>query len=100
AAIQWLDQQPFVRAGHIATWGFGFGATAAFITASLNELSGAICFYPGNIASTLPGGAEPPIERAKDVAVPLLMCFGEKDYYVSRFDMDRIQRILQDAHKE
>lgn len=100
AAIAWLNQQPFVRKGAIATWGFGFGATAAFVTSSLTELSAAICFYPGNVAIPMPGGGEPPIDHAAEVAIPLLIVFGEKDYYVSRFEMDRIAQALSDAHKD
>jgi carboxymethylenebutenolidase len=100
AAVQWLNAQTFVRAGKIATWGFGFGATAAFIASSLAELSGAICFYPANVANPMPGGYEPPINGVHKVAVPLLLVFGQKDYYVSRFDMDRIHRALNDAGKD
>lgn len=99
AAIAWLNQQSFVRQGRIATWGFGFGATAAFVTSSLTDLCGAICFYPGNIATPMPSGGEPPIDHAAEVAIPLLLLFGEQDYYVSRFDMDRIYNALTDAHK-
>lgn len=100
AAIDWLNQQSFVRAGKIATWGFGFGASAAFVTSALTDLSGAICFYPTYIAAPMPSGGEPPIEHAEEVAIPLLLLFGEKDYYVSRFDMDRIQKALSEAHKD
>lgn len=100
AAISWLNEQSFVRFGNIATWGFGFGATLAFASASLRELSGAICFYPGNVAAPMPAGGDPPIERAEDVAVPLLLAFGEKDYYVSRFDMDRIYTSLKQANSD
>jgi carboxymethylenebutenolidase len=100
AALAWLNQQRFVRTGKIATWGFGFGATAAFVASSLRDLSGAICFYPGNIATPMPSGGEPPIEHASEVAVPLLLLFGEKDYYVSRFDMDRIHSALTAAKKD
>jgi carboxymethylenebutenolidase len=99
-AISWLNEQSFVRAGKIATWGFGFGATAAFVTSSLRELSGAICFYPGNIATPMPSGGEPPIEHAAEVEIPLLLIFGEKDYYVSRFDMDRIHSALSASRKD
>jgi carboxymethylenebutenolidase len=99
-AIEWLKQQKFVRDGKIATWGFGFGASAAFITSSLRQLSGAICFYPANIATPLPSGGEPPIEHAAEVAVPLLLLFGEKDYYVSRYDMDRVYSALIAAGKD
>ncbi len=100
AAIEWLDQQSFVREGKVATWGFGFGGTAAFVTSSLPQLSGAICFYPSNVATPMPAGGEPPIEHASEVTVPLLIIFGEKDYYISRYDMDRIYSALQAAGKD
>lgn len=100
AAAAWLNEQTFVKPGKIATWGFGFGATAAFISSSLTELSGAVCFYPANVATPLPSGGDAPVEHARDVAIPLLMVFGEKDYYVSRYDMDRVNNALAAAGKE
>ncbi len=100
AAIDWLSQQPFVRPGKYATWGFGFGATGAFVAGDVTELSGAICFYPGNVMAPLPAGGEAPIERAADLKIPLLLVFGEQDYYVSRFDMGRMETALQNAGAE
>lgn len=97
AAARWLNEQPFVRDGKIATWGFGFGATAAFATASLKELSGAICFYPLFLATPMPSGGDVLLDRAREICVPLLLIFGEEDYYVSRHDMDRVDRSLKDA---
>jgi carboxymethylenebutenolidase len=100
AAVTWLNAQPFVRTGKIATWGFGFGGTAAFVTSCNTGLSGAICFYPMYIATPMPSGGEAPIEHVSDVAVPLLLVFGEKDYYVPRHDMDRMNQVLTSAGKD
>ncbi|HEV3153918.1 MAG TPA: dienelactone hydrolase family protein [Candidatus Baltobacteraceae bacterium] len=99
AAIEWLNGQPFVRHGKIATWGFGFGATGAFVASGITALSGAICFYPAHIAAPMPSGGEPPLDRVSGVEVPLLLIFGEQDYYVPRFDMDRIGSALRSAGK-
>lgn len=99
-AVEWLNAQPFVKAGKIATLGFGFGATAAFVTADQHDLSGAIMFYPTYLAASMPGGGEPPLEHANEVNVPLLLIFGEQDYYVSRYDMDRIRQTLKAASKD
>jgi|GEM_PF-443944 len=99
AAVEWLNGRPFVKAGKIATWGFGFGATAAFVTADQSHLSGAILFYPVNLTASMCGG-EAPLDRAEQAAIPLLIIYGEKDYYVSRFDMDRIHQSLKSANKE
>lgn len=99
AARSWLGAQPFVRDAKIATWGFDFGATAAFVTSSLAELSGAICFYPSGILTAMPGAGAPPLEDVQ-VAIPLLVTFGEQDYYVARYDMDRIGAALETAGAE
>lgn len=100
AAAAWLSAQPFVKQGKIATWGSGFGATAAFVTASLSQLSGAICFYPAHLVKPMPAGGEPPIEHAREIAVPMLLIFGEKDYYVSQMEMQRIRELLAGAKKD
>ncbi len=100
AAAQWLNAQPFVKPGKIATIGFGFGGTAAFVSSSLRDLCGAVCFYPISIATPMPSGGEPPLDHAAQVGVPLLMIFGEKDYYVPRHNMDRISSVLTAAGKE
>jgi len=99
-AIEWLNAQPFVKSGKIATLGFDFGADAAFVTSDNANLSGAILFYPTHLANAMPSGGEPPLDHAADVNVPLLILFGEQDYYVPRADMDLIARTLKDAHKE
>lgn len=90
AAIDWLRTQSYVKADTIATWGFGFGGTAALLTSSLEALSGAIAFYPTKVD----GPMRP--ERM----IPLLLVFGEKDYYVSRSDMDRIYQTLSAGAKD
>jgi len=100
AAIAWLNQQPFVKTGKIAAWGFGFGAAAAFVTADQRELSGGILFYPTHLAGGMPSGGEPPLDRASQVNIPLLVIFGEKDYYVPRYEMDLILQTLKSAGKD
>lgn len=100
AAAAWLNAQPFIKHGRIATWGAGFGANAAFITSSLTQLSAAICFYPTHLTKPLPSGGESPLDHAGEAKIPLLMIFGEEDYYVSRHDMERIRETLTGANKE
>lgn len=100
AAVHWLNAQPFVKTGKIATWGFGFGATAAFVTSGIADLSGAILFYPTYLTTPMPSGGEPALDHASEVKVPLLLIFGEQDYYVSRFEMDRINQTLSASGKD
>ena len=99
-AIQWLNSQSFVKQGKIATWGFGFGANCAFISSELTDLNGAILFYPPYLTTPLPSGGDPPLDHIADVNVPLLIIFGEQDYFVPRYDMDRICQAAKSANKD
>lgn len=98
-AMDWLNGQPFVERGHIASWGFGFGGTAAMIAASLREITGAIAFYPDGVLEPLPNG-KPFITDLSNIVAPLLIVFGELDYYVPRYEMDRIYTTLRAAGKD
>lgn len=99
AAIAWLDRQNFVAKGNIATCGFCFGGTVAFLSATLPGLKGAIAFYGGHIAGPLPGGEPEALADAKDVRVPLLLFFGGKDDYIPKEAIERIDRTLTEFGK-
>ena len=100
AAIAYLEGQPFVKRGKIATIGFCFGGTVAFVTATLPGLAAAIPFYGGNIAAGLPNGEPEGLADAHDISVPLLLFFGGKDEYIDHAAIARIDKALIDAGKE
>src|SRR6202049_4244313 len=56
ACVDWLNRQKFVAKGKIATCGFCFGGTVAFVTATLPGLKAVIPFYGGSIAGAMRGG--------------------------------------------
>ncbi|MDQ2681381.1 MAG: dienelactone hydrolase family protein [Candidatus Eremiobacteraeota bacterium] len=97
AAIAWLDQQPFVRKGKIATWGFCLGGTVAFVTAPLPGLCGAISFYGTSIASALPNGEVEALVDADKIKIPLLLVFGGKDTSIPPESIERIDTALKAA---
>ncbi len=99
AARDWLNRQPFVQHGKVATWGFGWGGTAAFLSASLAGLSGAVAFYGQSIARPLPGAAKPAIEEVDDVRAPLLLVFGGHDELIGEHDIATIRRNLEAGGK-
>ncbi len=99
AAIAWLETQSFVAHGKIATTGFCFGGTVAFLTSTLPGIAGAVCFY-GMTASELPGGGPAPIADAKDVRVPLLLFYAGKDDFIDHEAVAKTERALADAGKE
>jgi carboxymethylenebutenolidase len=94
ATRAWLDTQPYVNAEKIATWGFGWGGTAAFLSASLEWLSGAIAFYGQSIARPLPGQTRPLIEDVSDTHAPLLLVFGGHDEQIKATEIAMIRDKL------
>jgi len=99
AAIHWLNAQAFVHTNRVATWGFCFGGTVAFVTATPDGLCAAICFYGGNIAQPLPGGEAAPIDDAAEIQAPLLLAFGGKDDYIPAAAVEKIRQALTAAGK-
>jgi len=99
AAMAWLNAQDYVHNNRIATWGFCFGGTVAFVTATLGGLCAAVCFYGGNIAQPLPGGEAAPIDEAAQIQAPLLLAFGGKDDYIPAEAIEKIRQALTAAGK-
>jgi carboxymethylenebutenolidase len=97
AATEWLKAQDFVRDGKIATWGFCLGGSVAFLSATLPDVRGAICYYGGSIAQPFRNGDPPALEAIDQIHVPLLLCFGAEDKGISAEDVARIRTEL-DAH--
>ncbi len=100
AAISYLDSQVYVESGHLATWGFCFGGTVAFESATVAGLSAAICFYGGNIAAPLPSGEPEMLADVNEIRAPLLLAFGGKDEYITAETVERIRAALSAAHKD
>jgi carboxymethylenebutenolidase len=100
AAIDYLNSQAYVEFGHLATWGFCFGGTMAFESATAAGLSAAIAFYGGNIAAPLPSGEPEVLADVNDIRVPLLLAFGGKDDYINAEAVERISSALKGAHKD
>jgi len=100
AAIDYLNSQAYVESGHVATWGFCFGGTMAFESATVPGLAAAIAFYGGNIAAPLPSGEPEVLADANDIRTPLLLAFGGKDDYITAETVERIRTALTAAHKD
>jgi carboxymethylenebutenolidase len=99
AAIAWLNEQSFVKKGQIVTWGFCYGGTVAFLTATLEGLKGAIAFYGGHIAAPLPGGEPEAAADAPDIKAPLLLAYAGKDAYIPAEAVEKARTALTAAHK-
>jgi carboxymethylenebutenolidase len=99
AAIDWLNSQDFVEFNHIASWGFCFGGTVAFLSATLPGLSGAICFYGGSIAAPLPSGEAEALADVDRIRCPLLLAYGGQDDYIPPAAIERTRAALTAAQK-
>ncbi len=99
AAIAYLQAQPFVENGKIATCGFCFGGSVAFVTSTLPGLAAAIPFYGGAIAAGFPNGEPEGLADTNDIRVPLLLFFGGKDDYIAPDAVKRIDDTLGAAGK-
>lgn len=99
AALDYLNAQPFVQFDRIATWGFCFGGSVAFESATLPGLRGAIAFYGGHIAAALPSGEPELLADVSEIRCPLLLVFGGRDGYITPDTVGRITTALTEAHK-
>ena len=78
ATVAWLRAQPQLEGG-IATWGFCFGGSVAFVSATLPSIDAAVSFYGGQIAA----GPRFIDAFADKLRAPVLFAFGGKDQYIS-----------------
>jgi carboxymethylenebutenolidase len=99
ATMDWLNAQDFVKFNHIATWGFCFGGTVAFLSATLEGVACAISFYGGSIASPMPNGDAAMLTETPNLKAPLLLAFGGNDDYIPQTDVENIRTTLTAAHK-
>ncbi len=83
----------------IATWGFCFGGSIAFMSATLPFVSAAVSFYGGAIARA-PDAARPPLLRvAPQIRAPLLLAFGGRDPHITPEDIASIRAALEEHRK-
>jgi carboxymethylenebutenolidase len=94
--------EPYTRKGMQA----GFAAAGqvsrgavAFVTATLEGLDAAVCFYGGSIASKFPNGEPEGIEDAAQIKAPLLLVYGGKDAFITAEAVERTREALSAAGK-
>jgi carboxymethylenebutenolidase len=99
AAVQWLEAQPFVKRGKVATWGFCMGGSVAFLIAAYPGICAAVSFYGGSIARPFPSGEPEALADIDAVHAPILLCFGEEDPGIPREAIDRTAKALDERGK-
>lgn len=77
ATATWLRAQKQF-AGGVATWGFCFGGSVAFLSATLPSIAAAVSFYGGQIV----GGPRFIDHFAEELRAPVYFAFGGKDPHI------------------
>lgn len=86
AALDHLRALPEVT-GKTGVMGFCFGGSLAFLTAAEGDPDAAVSYY----GSAIPGS----LDRASDIACPLLLHFGGSDPYIARSEVERVEEVAQ-----
>ncbi|MDE2573377.1 MAG: dienelactone hydrolase family protein [bacterium] len=98
AAAAWLRGQPYVN-GHVGTWGFCYGGTVAFFSATLPEIDAACSFYGGAIAKPLASGEPEMLAEVDKVRAQLFLAFGALDESIPAENVERIRGTLTAKQK-
>jgi carboxymethylenebutenolidase len=78
----------------IGTWGFCFGGSVAFLSATLPFVRCAVSFYGGQIARSAHASRPPMIVMAAQVRARILFAFGGKDEHITPDDHAVIRKAL------
>ncbi|MEA2785765.1 MAG: carboxymethylenebutenolidase [Candidatus Eremiobacteraeota bacterium] len=94
ATVAWLRAEKQCSGG-IATWGFCFGGSVAFLSATLPSINAAVSFYGGQIA----GGPRYIDAFAEKLRAPVFFAFGGKDPYITPEATHEIDQRLTELGK-
>lgn len=98
ATIDWLRWQPDAT-GDVATWGFCWGGSVAFLSSTFDDVRAAISFYGAQIAKSNYENRPPMLDYAPSIQAPLLLVFGGQDSGIPITDIQKIQDTLMENQK-
>lgn len=98
AAIEWVRGQPDAS-GEVATWGFCWGGSVAYMTATFDDIRAAISFYGAQIVRSPYDGRPPMLDYTAQIQAPLLLVFGGSDPSIPGHDIQKIQDTLIENEK-
>ena len=96
AAVAWLNAQDFVKHGKVATLGFCFGGTVAFLSATMDGICGAVSYYGSGIARPWGNGEPEGLADADAIKAPVLIILGEEDESIPAEAVRRVCDTLDD----
>lgn len=92
AAWHWLENQPNVIQGHVASTGYCMGGRASFIANSVLPLKAAISYYGGGMHTQL--------NRVNDLHAPMLLFWGGLDAHILPEHVEQVTTALKGAQKD
>jgi carboxymethylenebutenolidase len=96
AATHWLLADGCPK---VATWGFCFGGSLAYLSATFPEVSAAVSFYGGQIATSASPARPAMIEFTELISAPLFLAFGAEDQHIPPEEVDAIRLALTERGK-
>jgi carboxymethylenebutenolidase len=95
AALELLKDDPAVAPGKIAVTGYCYGGRCAYLAATrFPEISAAVAYYGGQIATGRPGAL---VESTGDIGCPVLAHFGEEDASIPPEQIQAIDGALRES---
>jgi carboxymethylenebutenolidase len=84
----------------VGTWGFCFGGSLAYLSATFPEVSAAVSFYGGQIAKSASPARPAMIEFTELIQAPLFLAFGAEDHGIPPEEVDAIRLALTEKGKK
>ncbi len=97
SATNWLLSDGCPKVG---TWGFCFGGSLAYLSATFPEVSAAVSFYGGQIAKSASPSRPAMIEFTELIQAPLFLAFGADDHGIPPEEIDAIRVALTEQGKK
>lgn len=99
ASIDYLNAQPWCNAS-IGVWGFCFGGSIAYMSASMPGVRAAVSFYGGQIAESKAPARPAAIEVTPAIKAPVFLAFGGADASIPPEAIAKIESALKENKKQ
>ena len=83
----------------IGTWGFCFGGSVAYYSATLPFVAAAVSFYGGQIAQAAGASRPALVHLTPQIQAPLLLAFGGRDPHIAPEDVEVVREALEEHER-
>jgi carboxymethylenebutenolidase len=83
----------------LGTWGFCFGGSIAYLSATLPFVGAAVSFYGGQIAKSAGPSRPALVEMTAQIQAPLLLAFGGRDPHIPAADIEIVREALEEHER-